>query len=266
MRFKLPTFNQVMGGGRSAKPPERGHIAAAQGRALLQQSIAYRTYLKQIENQRRTSSQQADAAAQKANQAATLANQQAKAVPPVARPVSYGGNRYSRTLAERPAVDIPYPKYPKFPSAPKYGAEPVGSLEKGMPNYFYSMSENNRHDTDKTYYNAWKSETAAKQKWRDQIAKIDKNYESQMGRFNKGLASFNKGVTAFQNEIKARAEAASRPVIPLVESGEAAKPAESSGRLRRGTGRGTLLAGNTGGFNPATGGGRLGGMQRSLLG
>ena len=30
--------------------------------------------------------------------------------------------------------------------------------------------------------------------------------------------------------------------------------------------RGSLMAGNTGGYNPATGGSRLGGMMRSLLG
>lgn len=252
-----------MGG---SKPPDRGHIAAAQGRALLQQAIAYRTYLKQIEAQRKTATQQAGAAAQRANQAAKLANQEAKATPPVAQAMSYGGNRYSSTLAERAAVDVPYPTYPKFPDAPKYGKEPVGELERTATEYFYGMSENNRHDTDKTFYNMWKAETAAKQKWRDQIAKIDKNYESQMGQFTKGLEAFNKGVASFQDEMKARAEAASRPPIPLVESGEPATQTAPSGRLRRGTGRGTLLAGNTGGFNPATGGNRLGGLQRSLLG
>jgi hypothetical protein len=39
---------------------------------------------------------------------------------------------------------------------------------------------------------------------------------------------------------------------------------EDDKRLRRSSARGSLLAGNTGGYNPATGGGRLGG--RSLLG
>jgi hypothetical protein len=39
---------------------------------------------------------------------------------------------------------------------------------------------------------------------------------------------------------------------------------EGDKRVRRSSARGSLLAGNTGGYNPATGGGRLGG--RSLLG
>jgi len=39
---------------------------------------------------------------------------------------------------------------------------------------------------------------------------------------------------------------------------------EGDKRLRKSSARGSLLAGNTGGYNPATGGGRLGG--RSLLG
>ena len=39
---------------------------------------------------------------------------------------------------------------------------------------------------------------------------------------------------------------------------------EEDKRYRRSSARGSLLAGNTGGYNPATGGGRLGG--RSLLG
>ena len=43
-------------------------------------------------------------------------------------------------------------------------------------------------------------------------------------------------------------------------------PASEDERKRKmGGNRGSLLAGNTGGYNPATGGGRLGGM-RSLLG
>jgi hypothetical protein len=40
--------------------------------------------------------------------------------------------------------------------------------------------------------------------------------------------------------------------------------AEGDKRVRKSSMRGSLLAGNTGGYNPATGGGRLGG--RSLLG
>lgn len=261
--MRIPTIGQLGGG---SKPPDRGHIAAARGRGLLQQAIAYRSFLRGVEKQREESAKRAGAAAKRANQVAKLANQEAKTIPPVAQAISYGGNRYSSTLAERPAVDVPYPTYPKFPDAPKYGKEPVGELERTAPEFFYSKTEDSRHSTDKTYYNMWKSEMGDKKKWRDQIAKLDKNYEKQMGRFNKGLESYNKGVTAFQNELKARAEAASRPVIPLIESGEATTQTAPSGRLRRGTGRGTLLAGNTGGFNPATGGNRLGGLQRSLLG
>lgn len=43
-------------------------------------------------------------------------------------------------------------------------------------------------------------------------------------------------------------------------------PAEDERRRRMGGNRGSLLAGNTGGYNPATGGGRLGGLMRSILG
>ena len=132
------------------------------------------------------------------------------------------------------------------------------------------MSERNRNDTDKTYYNMWKSEMKAKDRWRNKVSAIDKAYEGKMSAFNQQLDAFNQGVARYQSglnafnaEMQARDEAASRPPIVLAQSGEA-NAQRPTGR-RRGTGRGSLLVGNTGGYNPATGGsGGLG--SRSLLG
>jgi hypothetical protein len=77
-------------------------------------------------------------------------------------------------------------------------------------------------------------------------------YQRQLEEYQKKLRE--------QQESAARTQAMTPPEAQQI--GPAQQPQDN--RLRRNTNRGSLLAGNTGGYNPATGGGRLGG--RSLLG
>jgi hypothetical protein len=250
------------------------------GQQNLAAAIAYRQHLQQLRKQRQGTDAQMEATGTQARQSGEQIAAQGRAAleklslldQPPTQQMNYGGNRYNSTLAERTPVNVTLPEFPNYPSAypdaPKIPKEPVGELERTAKKYFYSMSENSRHSTDKTYYNMWKSEMKAKEKWRKQVEKIEENYNTQVEGYNRGLESYNTGVqsyqqglVALQSEMQAREEAASRPPIALIESGEANRPRTGQ---RRSTGRGTLLAGNTGGFNPATGGGRLGG--RSLLG
>jgi hypothetical protein len=265
MGFKIPTFRQVMGGGKAVKPVKAGHLAVAQGRQGVASSMAYRAYLKQTQAQREVSFKQAEQIAQRTNRAAKVANQQAPLTPPQAQAMSYGGKSFSSTLAPRPPANVKHPNYPTFPKPPKYGDEPVGRLEQTAPVYFHGMNESASGSTDKTYYNMWKSETAAKDRWRDSVKAGEKAYGERVEQFNKRLTSFQKGLNAFNTEMTERAKAAMRPPIELISTNESPDP-KSGQRTRRGVGRGSLLTGSTGGFNPATGGNRLGGAQRSLLG
>jgi hypothetical protein len=136
----------------------------------------------------------------------------------------------------------------QWPNAPKYKPEPVGSLERGMPAYFSQMSERNANDTDKTYYNAWKQEMAAKERVRQENAAMD--------------ASYNRSADAYNAEMQERKKASDVPQ-PQAPASEVAEQKRTQQGKRKP--RASLLAGETGGYNPATGNtGRLG--QRSLLG
>jgi hypothetical protein len=147
------------------------------------------------------------------------------------------------SMVARADKDVEWPKPPTLPK------EPIGALQRDNPDYFATMSERNRNDTDKTAYNIWKQEMAAKDRWRQDIARIE--------------AEYTKQADAYNAEMKARSEAAKipQPQAPASEI-EAQKRKAPAARKRPAT----LLAGETGGYNPATGGNRLGGMQRSLLG
>jgi hypothetical protein len=77
------------------------------------------------------------------------------------------------------------------------------------------------------------------------------------------LAQLNKRM-AEQSQRMRDMQANTQNMTPPAAQ-EIALDGEDERKRRMGGSRGSLLAGNTGGYNPATGGGRLGGM-RSLLG
>jgi hypothetical protein len=80
------------------------------------------------------------------------------------------------------------------------------------------------------------------------------------------VAEYNRRLAEQAQKIREIQESAERTQAMI---GPAAQDFSKTGeqgdkRVRKSSMRGSLLAGNTGGYNPATGGGRLGG--RSLLG
>lgn len=117
-------------------------------------------------------------------------------------------------------------------------------------------------------------------------------YEAQVAEYNRqvaqraeqirqqqaAIAQQQAKVVAAQQERAAQPPDA-QPIGPTKpQAAEAAPEPQSIGATSQMTGgqgasptrrrstRASLLSGNTGGYNPATGGGRLGGMMRSLLG
>jgi hypothetical protein len=105
----------------------------------------------------------------------------------------------------------------------------------------------------RTAYEAEAQRQAAAQKaaYDTQVAEYNRKLQEQMDRIRE------------QQEQQASAERTQAMTPP--EAQNFSKTGEQGDkRLRRSSARVSLLAGNTGGYNPATGGGRLGG--RSLLG
>jgi len=78
-------------------------------------------------------------------------------------------------------------------------------------------------------------------------------------------AAQQKQVEDYNRRLNEQAQAIrEQQMAPPAAQDFSKKAEEGDKRLRRSSARGSLLAGNTGGYNPATGGGKLGG--RSLLG
>jgi hypothetical protein len=79
-------------------------------------------------------------------------------------------------------------------------------------------------------------------------------------------AEYNRRLKEQMDKIREMQESAARTqaMMPPDAQDFSRGGAEGDKRVRKSSMRGSLLAGNTGGYNPATGGGRLGG--RSLLG
>jgi hypothetical protein len=83
--------------------------------------------------------------------------------------------------------------------------------------------------------------------------------QDQVAAYQKQLAEYAKKMRDLQ-----QAAEQTQVIAPPAAQDFSKGADEGDKRLRRSSARGSLLAGNTGGYNPATGGGRLGG--RSLLG
>jgi hypothetical protein len=97
-------------------------------------------------------------------------------------------------------------------------------------------------------------------------AQVQQQAAAQQAAYDAQVAEYNRLLAEQAAKIREIQESAERTqVMAPPEAQDFSKGAEQDDkRVRRSSSRGSLLAGNTGGYNPATGGGRLGG--RSLLG
>jgi hypothetical protein len=81
------------------------------------------------------------------------------------------------------------------------------------------------------------------------------------------LVAFNRQIEEQKQRLREQTESVERmQVMAPPEAQAIGSPASDPRQKKMGGQRGSLMAGNTGGYNPATGGGRLGGAMRSLLG
>lgn len=241
MAALIPTLGQVVGAARPLVSPRY-----AQAQQRLSAAAAAAQLQKFVRQQEAVFRDRASAQRKQTSQMVAL--QEADAAKRGPAPVELSGASGKKgsdraSMVARADKEVAWPKPPTLPK------EPIGPLERDNPKYFPEISERNRHDTDKTIYNAWKQEMAAKDRWRQDIARME--------------ADYNKQADAYNAEMKARQQAANvpQPQAPASEV-EAQKRKTPSARKRPAT----LLAGDTGGYNPATGGNRLGGQMRSLLG
>lgn len=93
--------------------------------------------------------------------------------------------------------------------------------------------------------------------------------EQQRAAIAAAQAEYNRRLAEQAQRIREIYESAERTQLMRGPEPQAIGPAaapQDERKRKMGSSRGSLLAGNTGGYNPATGGGRLGGMMRSLLG
>jgi hypothetical protein len=90
--------------------------------------------------------------------------------------------------------------------------------------------------------------------------------QQQSAQRNAQAAEYNRRLKEQMDKIREIQESADRTqaMTPPDAQDFSRGGTEGDKRVRKSSMRGSLLAGNTGGYNPATGGGRLGG--RSLLG
>jgi methyl-accepting chemotaxis protein len=101
--------------------------------------------------------------------------------------------------------------------------------------------------------------TEANRVAREQAAQQAAQQAAMVAEYNRRLAEQAQKI----REIQESAERTQAMIGPAAQ--DFSKTGEQGDkRVRKSSMRGSLLAGNTGGYNPATGGGRLGG--RSLLG
>jgi hypothetical protein len=81
------------------------------------------------------------------------------------------------------------------------------------------------------------------------------------------LVAYNRQIEEQKQRLREQTESVERmQVMAPPEAQAIGSPAPDLRQKKMGGQRGSLMAGNTGGYNPATGGGRLGGAMRSLLG
>ena len=80
------------------------------------------------------------------------------------------------------------------------------------------------------------------------------------------LAAYNRQIEEQKQRLAQQASAERTQVMAPPEAQVIGSSAADPRQKKMGGQRGSLMAGNTGGYNPATGGGRLGGAMRSLLG
>jgi len=108
--------------------------------------------------------------------------------------------------------------------------------------------------------------TVTPRKAEGQITEANRVAQEQAAQAAAQAAEYNRKLQEQMTRIREMQESADRTqAMTPPEAQNLSKTGEQGDkRVRRSSARGSLLAGNTGGYNPATGGGRLGG--RSLLG
>jgi len=178
-------------------------------------------------------------------------------------PANRGKATMSSQIAPRPPVNIPFPQ---FPVATTYPNEPIGNWERQNAQAFGLHDRNVNTSATQGYKDPYRGvpqsvvgEIQAKRNWRSAVTSIDNQYNQSLTAFNKQVDDYN---TKMKPENVARIEAAKTPQ----PTPQPALPAQQDARISRRGQRGSLLAGGNGGYNPAIGGGRLGGAMRSLLG
>jgi hypothetical protein len=81
------------------------------------------------------------------------------------------------------------------------------------------------------------------------------------------LAAYNRQIEEQKQRLLEQTASAERTQVMAPPEAQVIGSSAADPRQKKmGGQRGSLMAGNTGGYNPATGGGRLGGAMRSLLG
>lgn len=108
--------------------------------------------------------------------------------------------------------------------------------------------------------------TVTPSKVEGQITEANRVAQEQAAAAAAQAAQYNRRLAEQMAKIREMQESAERTqaMQPPAAQDFSKTGEQEDKRLRRSSARGSLLAGNTGGYNPATGGGRLGG--RSLLG
>ena len=111
--------------------------------------------------------------------------------------------------------------------------------------------------------------TVTPRKAEGQVTEANRVAQQQAAVAAAQAAEYNRRLQEQAQKIREMQESAERTQLMRGPEPQAIGPAaapQDQRKRKMGSSRGSLLAGNTGGYNPATGGGRLGGMMRSLLG
>ena len=111
--------------------------------------------------------------------------------------------------------------------------------------------------------------TVTPRKAEGQVTEANRVAQQQAAGAAAQAAEYNRRLAEQAQKIREMQESADRTQAmqpPAAQQIGSAAATEDQRKRKMGGNRGSLLAGNTGGYNPATGGGRLGGMMRSLLG
>jgi len=110
--------------------------------------------------------------------------------------------------------------------------------------------------------------TVTPRKAEGQITEANRVAKEQAAVASAQMAEYNRRLQEQAERIREMQESADRTQAMQPPEAQAigATATEEQRKRKMGSSRGSLLAGNTGGYNPATGSGRLGGAMRSLLG